>query len=253
MPMNIAVPEARRPQHSLSDWLNLHALDATTCHAVLDAIARGSASATEGHDRPKPPYQPLDLDTAWRRTVEALCDALPEQHGIIDATFANTQKIVLDRPGPSRKAVTLDNGRDAYPTILFSYRGAPAEHLVVAHEFGHALQIRASQGRLVPPIVREVCAFLGEAALLSHAGRRHAAQHAGLVHAWRRDSHRYFGMQSERLRAALATPAAPYIYAWNYPVARYLALRVAGRYLPDRIWRIFAGQMTVRDMLLDLA
>ncbi len=251
--MKMALPETQRPQHSLSDWLTLHALDASTCHTVLDAIARDVAGAADGHDGRKPPYQPPDLDTAWQRTVEAMRDALPEQHGIIDDIFANTQKIVLDRPGPSRKAVTIDNGRDAYPTILFSYRNAPAEHLVMAHEFAHALQIGASQGRLVPPIVREVCAFLGEAALLSHAGRHHPAQHAGLVHAWRRDSHRYFGVQRERLRAALATPAAPYIYSWNYPVARYLALKVAEQHPPDRIWRIFAGQTTVRDMLRDLA
>lgn len=245
--------DPQRQQHSLADWLALHELDPATCRHVLDAIGHDFASAPAGHEGAQSGYQALDLEVAWLRTVEAMRDLLPERHGIIEDTFAKTEKIVVDLPGRSRKAVTLDNGPDAYPMILLSYRQEPAEHLIMAHEFGHALQLRASQGRLVPPIMREVCAFLGESALVSHARQRNHPQHACLARAWRKDSRRYFGVQSDRLRAALATPAAPYTYSWNYPVARYLAIRISERCSRDRIWSIFAGRTSVQDALQELA
>lgn len=243
---------AGRPQHSLAEWLALHELDPATCRHVLDAIARRFADAPEEHDPAQSGYQALDRETAWLWAVAAMRDLLPEQQGTIDDTFAKTDRLVVDRPGKSRRAVTLDNGPGAYPTILFSYHGEPAEHLIMAHEFGHALQIMASRGKPMSPIMREVCAFLGEGALLSRTRRCHAAQHAGLAGAWRRDSRRYFGVVSERLRAALAMPSAPYVYSWNYPMARYLAILIAEQRPCEGIWRVFAGQAALRDVLQEL-
>jgi hypothetical protein len=250
--MNAPAADPQGRQHSLSDWLTLHELDPATCRQVLDAIARHGMDAPAGYEIAGTAGQPLDLQTAWLRVVEAMRDFLPAQHDIIDDTFANTARILVERPGTSRRAVTLDNGPAAYPTILYSYRGAPAEHLVMAHEFGHALQIRASQGRSVPPIMREVCAFLGEGALLAHARDRHAAQYPGLARAWWQDSRRYLGVQAERLEAALAVPAAPYTYSWNYPLARYLAIRISGRCSRDWIWSVFSGQTSMRQVLQDV-
>ena len=79
---------------------------------------------------------------------------------------------------------------------------------MIAHEFAHALQIRASGGKFVAPVIREICAFIGEAALLSHILRENPTQYDHLVQAWRQANHRYFGRQrivfrrtySERMR-----------------------------------------------------
>lgn len=247
-----ADPQPR--QHGLSDWLALHELDPPACRQVLDAIARqGLVDAPIDYVGAQPACHAPDLEGAWSRVVEAMHGFLPAQHEVIDDTFANTARILVDRPGTSRKAVTLDNGPRAYPTILFSYRGAPAEQLVMAHEFGHALQIRASRGRPVPPVMREVCAFLGEGALVAHARNCHAAHYPGLARAWRQDSRRYLGTQAERLVAVLAAPATPYTYSWNYPVARYLAIRISERCSRDWIWSAFAGHISLRQALQDVA
>jgi hypothetical protein len=123
----------------------------------------------------------------------------------------------------------------------------------MAHEFGHALQIRASRGKFVAPIVREVCAFLGEGALLSHALHRNAAQYAPLFQAWQADNHKYFGTHRDRLQVALLRPKSPYKYSWNYPIARHLAIQITERCPRDWIWSVFEGESSVRGILRELA
>lgn len=247
-------PAAEMParRHSLVDWLALHELDPTTCRRLLDNLAEKSPGGSAVREKTTPGYQRIDLETAWLRIVEALRDFLPEQHGIIDDAFDNTTKIDVGPRNKSRKALTLDNGPASYPTILFSYRGEPSDCLIMAHEFGHALQIVASRGKFMPPVVREVCAFLAESALLSNAVKRDPAHYAHLAEAWRQDTHRYFGLQRDRLAAALSEPAAPYKYSWNYPIARYLAIEVAERFSRDRIWSVFSGETSVRGVLQEL-
>jgi hypothetical protein len=242
--------ESHRNRHSLSDWLALHELDLRTCRRILDAVAL--EAVTPVGDNNLIGYQGLDPEVAWLKTVEAMRDLLPDQQSIVDDTFENSVKIAVDEPDKPRRALTLDNGSGAYPTILFSYRRKPIDQLVIAHEFAHAVQIVASHGRFVPPIIREICAFLGESALLSHALHRHQAQYTHLFHAWQESIHRHFGAQRERLQAALSSSDAPYRYAWNYPIARYLALQISDRCSQDCIWSVFQGKSSVNDILREL-
>ena len=245
--------DSRSRRHSLADWLALHELDQVTCRGILDAMTPKAAGGPTTRKRLNLGSQKIDSEVAWLTTADAMRDFLPEQQSIIDDTFENTAKIVVEQPDKSRKALTLDNGPTAYPTILFSYRGKPADSLVIAHEFGHALQIRASRGKFVPPVIREVCAFLGEGALLSHALQRNAAQYSDLVRVWQKDNYRYFGAQSDRLRAALLRPDASYMYSWNYPIARYLAIQISEECSRDWIWGLFEGETSVRGVLRKLA
>jgi len=240
---------SQRKHHSLSDWLALHELDPATCRRILDAMERDAAGKPAAPKRLNSVYQELDLEAAWLRTLEAMRDFLSEHQSIIDDTFEKTAKIVLDRPNKSRKALTLDNGPTEYPTIFYSYRGEPADCLIIAHEFGHALQIRASRGKFVPPIIREICAFLGEGALLSHALDCGEAQYKHLVQAWREDDRKYCGPQRDRLYAALLQPDAPYRYSWNYPIARYLALQISEQCSREWIWSVYQGKSSVQDVL----
>lgn len=237
-------------RHSLSDWLALHELSPATCHRILDAMV---LETDRGLSKKSPKgYQVVGPEVAWLNAVEAMRDFLPEQQGIIDDTFQNSVKIALDDPDKRRKGLTLDNGSGAYPTILFSYRSKPVDALVIAHEFAHAVQIMASQGRYVPPIIREICAFLGEGALLSHAMRGHQTQHAHLLQAWQEANRRHFGTQKERLQADLSELDASYRYDWNYPIARYLAIQISDRCSQDCIWRVFQGKSSVKDVLREL-
>lgn len=236
-------------RHNLGDWLALHQLDVATCEAALDAMGQ----PLEGE--PAPPAgvssacQVLDLEGAWLCTAAAMRSFLPAQQGIIDETIANTVRIAVEPRGASRKAVTLDNGAAAYPTIVLSYRGDGADLLVVAHEFGHALQIRASKGRFVPPVMREVCAFLGEGALLSHLREADVAQHRALAALWHHHNRKYLETQKQRLRNDLQNPGTPYRYLWNYPLARQLAIHTLAGADQAWVWSIFEGKVTVREAL----
>lgn len=243
--------DQQSPRHTVVDWLALHELDVASCRGLLKAI--GPTAAPSAPEQPTAKHHIADIAVAWRTVVAAAQEFMPERRDFIDDVFRNTTKTVVDRKDDSRKALTLDNGPGTYPTILFSYRGDAADLMVMAHEFAHALQLRASEGRFTPPVMREVCAFLGEAGLLAHALRHAAAQHFELAAISRRESARYFGVQSDRLAQALSQPTAPYRYSWNYPVARILATRIFDKWSRDQIWSVFKGQVSVRDALLDLS
>ena len=245
--------ESQSRRHTLSDWLALHELDPVSCRRILQAMTCEAASEPVARKRGNSGYQVPDHEVAWLRTVEAMREFLSEQQSIIDDTFEKTEKVLVDRPDKSRKALTLDNGPTAYPTIFFSYRGEPSDSLIVAHEFGHALQIRASRGKFVPPIMREVCAFLGEGALLSHTLRHNPAHYTFLAQVWQADNYKYFGPQKDRLQTAMSRPDALYKYSWNYPIARHLAIQISERCSRDWIWRVFEGELSVRGVLRELA
>jgi hypothetical protein len=249
--MNKLAGDSESRQHSLSDWLALHELDQAICHRLLDDMT-WQAGEPAARNKSKSGYQAPDLDVAWLTTAEAMRDFLPEQQGIIDDTFEKTAKIVVGQRDKSGRAITLDNGPTAYPTILYSYRGEPTDPLVIAHEFAHALQIMASRGKFVPPIMREVCAFLGESALLRHTLQRNAVLYPYFAQAWQDHNSRYFGPQRDRLQAALSRPDSSYTYSWNYPIARYLAMQIVERCSPDWIWRVFEGETSVREALQEL-
>ena len=250
--MKYEAPDQQGTRHCLSDWLTLHEFDPRTCRQVLDAFPDPSAESFV-RETLEAEWPPLDLEVAWQTTCKALCAFLPRHQGIIEDTFQRTAKIIVDRTDGSRKAITLDNGPEEYPTIVYSYRGDPADCLVLAHEFAHAVQIRASRGKFVSPILRETCAFLGEGALLSHATRGGSQQIAGLVAAWQSANTRYLGAQKARLRAALMRPHTPYKYSWNYPIARHLAILMSERCSAEVIWCLFEGQLTVSEILQTLA
>jgi hypothetical protein len=246
MPMTL---QAER--HSLSDWLALHGLDPSDCRSILDAAAREVASAPGGDKWSASGGDAPDLETAWLRTADAMRAFFPAQRSIIDDTFQKTVKVLVPQRNKSR-ALTLDNGPETYPTILYSYRGEPSDALVIAHEFGHAVQIRASRGKFVSPIMRETCAFIGETTLLSHALCTDTAQHRRLSQAWHKSNNKYLGTDKHQLNLALLRPELAYRYSWNYPIARYLAIQISQRCSRDRMWTLFEGNLTVGGALREL-
>jgi hypothetical protein len=239
-------------RHSLSDWLALHELDAVACRRILDAVPRDVTKPAVGHTESSERHA-LDAEAAWLKTADAMRACFPAQRSIIDETFEKTVKTLVDQRNKSRRALTLDNGPTAYPTILYSYRGEPADSLIIAHEFAHALQITASRGKFVPPIIREVCAFLGEGALLAHALYSDGAHYRRLHQVWHNDNHKFLVTYTERLNLALSQPQTPYRYFWNYPIARYLAIQISEQCSRERMWTLFEGDLSVRGVLRELA
>jgi hypothetical protein len=240
-------------RHSLADWLVLHDLNPLACRQILAAMPREVATARVEWKRSPVERRARDPEAAWLRTADAMRTFFPAQRSTIDDTLQGTVRVILDEPIKTRRALTLDNGPTAYPTVIYSYRSQPADYLMIAHEFAHALQIRASRGKFVPPIVREICAFLGENALLCHWVHSHAEQYRSIRQVWNDHNQRFFGTYRAQLEVALSQPNTSYSYTWNYPIARYLAIKTSQLYSPDWLWTLFEGELTVPGILRELS
>lgn len=252
--MSDLAPAPRSERHSLSNWLSLHDLDPLVCRGILAEIAREGGGDQVAFQRPGTPFRAIAPETAWLKSVEAMRNFFDvQQRSIVDETFEKTAKVIVDRPGKPRKALTLDNGPSAYPTILYSYHGEPSDLLTIAHEFAHALQIRASRGKFIQPVVREICAFIGEDALISQALLGDQELHSFLMDVWKRDNHLYLLKRAAILGSDLYYPETYYKYSWNYPIARYLAIKISRQCSRQWIWNIFEGRMLVRDILQHLS
>jgi hypothetical protein len=239
-------------RHNLSDWLALHELDPPLCRRILGAAASEFGGAAVGRNGPGLGNHRLAPDIAWSRAVDAMCASFPEQRSFIEDTFARMSRELVSDGKSSHRALTLDNGPAAYPTVIYRYLGKPSDALVVAHEFSHALQIRASRGKFVTPIMREVCAFIGEMALLSRSLDADAAQHRRLLQVWHDDNRKYFESDGDALDRALHDPDTAYRYCWNYPIARYIATRIAEPRPRENLWVIFEGKLSVGQALGEL-
>ncbi len=239
-------------KHMLSDWLALHGLTTDICARVLGAAPSDVCApfhANSFADSAPPAHDP---GTSWKQAVAAVRTCFPAQRDMIDDTFENTVRIRVPHRKGAPRALTLDNGPARSPMILYTFLEDPSDTLVLAHEFGHALQLRATGGRFVAPILREVCAFLSEIAQLTYASNAQPEKYALLSRAWQRDNDRYFGAAKDRLGLALTRPEAPYTYAWNYPIARYLAIEVSCRWPADRNWGFFRGEISIPTALREL-
>ena len=251
--MSAPIVHPQSKQYSLGDWLDLHGLDRQTCLHLLDEIRREPAKIPA--DRTKPDRQPLSLDPdgVWTKIVSAMCSFLPEHQEIIEETFQRSKKIAIVGQGKSRRALTIDNGPAEYPTIMYNYFGEVSDLFVVAHEFGHALQIRAGEGEFMPPVMREVCAFLSEGAILSYCSTQDAFLAENLLKYWCKSNQRYFGNLAINLATSLEDENETYEYAWNYPIARFLALRISANFSSDSVWRVFRGDYSIKRVLNQLA
>jgi hypothetical protein len=55
------------------------------------------------------------------------------------------------------------------------------------------------------------------------------------------------------LKESLENDDKIYEYGWNYPIARFLALRISESFSPELIWSVFRGDYSVRRVLDRLA
>ncbi len=232
-------------QDRLSDWLALHGLSAATCLALLDAALPQTDTAVS--DRGPPPVDllsSLSASDAWAKVSEAVASILP------DVAPRVLQQCGTCFDPPQGRSFTLHDGGNGVPLVACVWSGRPHDLLTMAHEFGHAAQIMASPpGMAMTPVMRETCAFLAEAALVSHLQAGPAKDLAAVLQSlWQAETLRLLGRSARTLRQALSHPDAAYDYGWNYPIARRLALRL---WQDQRaaIPALFAGGLTLSQVL----
>jgi hemolysin-activating ACP:hemolysin acyltransferase len=238
----------QRPKrrHSMTDWMELHrgTGERFDPRDVANLVERAMVAV----DRPREQasMEPLSPQEALTMVVSAMRNAFPTRRQIIDRV-ARTAVFDFDpMPGAS---VTLDRGEGQAPLVKCPFKGSAADLMTLAHEFGHAVQLVASQGRFVPPALREVCAFLAELFLLDDLGRQGSPHHAAATAVWRRGDARFLGVDSRSLIAALGDGDRAYTYRYNYPLGRIVAHR-ARAWLPEALlWDLFAGRTTLAPFI----
>lgn len=236
-------------RHTLAEWLALHELDAPSCRKLLnEGAARCRAEATEPDRSADLEIEALDLADAWDFVHDAMCAFFPAQRHAIAAAFETVDRLRLDARETTRRGLTLNDG--GVPKIFYIFEGKPSDLLVMGHEFAHALQLVQRRERFMPPMMREVCAFIGEHAVLRHADAADAALAGALLSRMKQDTRKYVLSDGKKLLSSLDDLTAPYRYAWNYPIARYLADRIATGSATGWIWKMFEGQLSVRQILL---
>lgn len=223
----------------MADWLDLHGLSPETCIAILE-----SRQPSQKHTGL--PKANLQLDMPSTKEAKGLClDALtkafPDKPAALVHLEADT--VVNFSPDLDRfpRAFTLHNDGQGRPYISCPWSGRLSDFLTLAHELGHALQIILSEARDMPPIAREICAYLSEAWLIDHLT---AIDHVTATPLKRIRQHRrnqVLSQGSSALLESLNTPTKPYDYNWNYPLAEHLASVLLERQNPSLVAAFFSG------------
>ncbi|WP_295805990.1 hypothetical protein [uncultured Nitratireductor sp.] len=183
----------------------------------------------------------LSSEEAWALSAAALNAAIPELKRMIRFVEKRVPRCLEPQLEKPVQPFTYDRAGKRLPFVSCAYRGTASDLLTVAHEFSHALQIVGSAGSTMPPLAREVCAFLGELALLHWVRRSQPVLSPCLERAWFEDNSHYFGKHLKSLGKALNEGSEIYDYGWNYPIARLLAVSINGQWSGEELAGLFRG------------
>ena len=239
-PPSLSDRNAARPQATLADWCALHRMAPPQ---ILHWLAQTPPPPQK--QSTAPPDVTAPAQTIWHHSARAMARALPAQARAIKAARDGTQ--VQTAPDVARfpQAFTLHDGGNGQPYVSVPYTGTARDMLTLAHEFGHAVQITHTAPPLTPPVLREVCAFLAEHWLLDHLALVDARLAQAIAAPWARSVAVDQGARMQDLITACAAPDTAYEYAWNYPLARLLALRAAQVLDPADQWQLFTGGWSI--------
>lgn len=187
----------------------------------------------------------ISADQIWDWCAQALGHAMPSRNADIQAALGridlNTEPDLEKYP----HAFTLHDSGAGRPYVSVPYGGSARDILTLAHEFGHAIQILHTDAAFTPPVLREVCAFLSESWLIDYVASFDKRLGADICVPWRRSVAVDFGSRRDALLAACAAPQTPYEYAWNYPLARRLAVEAAKNLTETEHWQLFCADYDV--------
>jgi len=212
-------------EYTTADWLKLHGVTATMVCDVLSLLPFTICRTKRYEESRDIPDTKLTAEQAWDLAAQALTEFFPKLLENIIQTHSSCEKVF--NASENKLPYTLDRGLGKPPVVSLCYRGTPADVVCVAHEFGHALQYFLAQGRFIPPVMRELAAFVSERALLEFVHQQNPELHALLYKAWQCDSKIYLGKDAMQLDAAMQELTTPYYYRLNYPLARFFSIELA--------------------------
>jgi hypothetical protein len=244
----VADPQERKTRASMADWLSLHAITAADCAALLPPESEQFAPTGKTFAEAAAVPTGYSPDEAWKivtRSVVSHCSSLSDSIARLSANATVNMLPDLHKyPDP----FTLHDGGNGYPYISCHYDEGVGSLMALAHECGHAVQCVESQANFVPPVIREVCAFLSEIACEALLSDCRPELRDPLQDMRTLLDQRYLRRYAKRLRDALHSDQQAYDYVWNYPLARLLARKAAERLTAEEIRALFRGDVPLAQL-----
>lgn len=224
-----------------SDWLGFHRLDQASLLDIASAWRAGALGSNPALITDLVPNQPSRFtqqvpnqpsgftqnECFESLVLPAFSDALQEPD--LYSRFLNEIEFGSLSNKNACLPHTVDRGTDRPVLISLNWGGTADDVICLAHETAHALHILLSNHEQMPPVAREVCAFLGELIVIAHARQKAPNLYPALCDVWHRENETYLGSDFDALLAALTDPQVPYHYRQNYPIARLAAVELFNR------------------------
>lgn len=235
-----------KPQYTVQDWLELHAL---TPEEILDYCGQLQGTYTPDIINAQATDATAGLTLDFDQSLEYL--VLPSLHELLGGQDLDLSsvKIVCHKIGEIDLPYTEWCDEISAPTIHLVWSGNADDLICLAHEMAHAAQMILSKNEFMPPVAREVCAFLGELALIRFAKTQSEALYQELCGVWRRENLRYMGSDIAQLVDDLKAGFAPYNYRHNYPMARIAAMLLFARQYESAPAELFLSGSTATKVL----
>lgn len=236
------------PQYSVQDWLDLHEMSSGEVLEYCRVIDQKLLVKRSGSHRRVGALIPYNLEHSLQNFIlpslkRLLGPAMPQELDL------SKIKVIKHKAGEIHLPFT-DWDTKARATIVHLVWSATAEDLIcLAHEIAHATQMILSKGALMPPMAREVCAFLGELALIAYTKTHFSSIHRGLTLVWQQERQRYLGSDLSQLAGDVAYGSRAYHYRHNYPLARVAAMALFAQWSPTALATLFASGSTAMRLL----
>ncbi|MEP4197331.1 MAG: hypothetical protein ABJL99_17050 [Aliishimia sp.] len=218
-----------RTMDTFNDWTGFHRLEVTDVQDIIFAYNKASLIGSPFHERDENLVQNSHPPMGRRDALDKyITPAFTSILGDYLDVSKVVEKIEFQSFGQTDRRIphTLTVGSDNTPTIVMEWVGTPDDLICLAHEVSHVLQYSLSEHRLMPPVARETCAFLGELIVIAQMKKINLRLFSVLAYVFEHENKAYLGADIEALLAASIKPSSQYHYRQNYPIARLAAIQM---------------------------
>lgn len=230
------------------DWLSLHQLNPNLIWHLLNLIEAGGFHAliktylldVEIADS-NTTFVPASQSDVYHQYLKPALISYFEEENKETINNILSNKIKFTNPENLEDLpFTLFQGKNKAALISMSWSGKEEDWICLAHEVGHALQLHLSISEM-PPIAREVCAFLCEMILLEHLKVNQNETYQKLLITWLNQNEFYIHDCADLLIDAINYADNQYHYYQNYPIAKIISILIYSSKQVTRVKQLFAS------------
>lgn len=236
------------PEYSVQDWLDLHKMSSGEVLEYCRVIEEKFQIKRSGSHRRLLALISFSLEHSLQNLI------LPSLRRLLGTEMfqeldLSKVKVIKHKAGQLNTPFTEWDSKERAPIVHLVWSGNSEDLICLAHEISHATQMILSNGALMPPMAREVCAFLGELALIAYTKAHCSAIHRDLTLVWQQESQRYLGSDLSQLAGDVVCGSRAYHYRHNYPLARVAAMGLFALWSPTALATLFASGSTAMSLL----